>query len=134
MSKRLDIALSVPLTMDDNYTPQEMLRMSRKLREHCSRLEETVNSRLIIKEDAMGIASEIYDMVERLGWYSLGQIAKGKLKGSNVMAEIIANATQMHTALKVIMMEERPKGFEYKVSEITRKLEQTYHQMTEGVA
>ena len=134
MSFELERGLSIPLTMDDKYTPQEMLRMSRVLREHCSRLEETVDTRLIIKRDAMEIASELYDMVERLGWYALGQISKGKIKGSNVMGEIIANATQMHTALKVIMMEERQEGFEYKVSEITKELERTYHQMTGQVA
>src|SRR4030042_2715115 len=134
MSIELERELSIPLTMDDKYTPQEMLKMSRVLREYCSRLEETVDSRLIIKKDAMEIASELYDMVERIGWYALGQISKGELKASNVMSEIIANATQMHTALKVIMMKERPKGFEYKVSEITRDLEETYYKMTEQVA
>lgn len=128
MSKKLEIGLSIPLTMDDVYTPQEILKMSRVLKKHCSRLEETVDSRLIVKKDAMEMASELYDMVERLGWYTLGQIAKGKLKGSNVTQEIIGNATEMHTHLTQIMLKESPE-LKYLTTEAAKELERTYSRL-----
>jgi len=128
MSKKLEIGLSIPLTMDDLYTPQEILRMSKVLKKHCSRLEETVDSRLVIKKDAMEMASELYDMVERLGWYTLGQIAKGKLKGSNVTREIIGNATEMHTLLTQIMLKESPE-LKYLTTEAAKELERIYSRL-----
>jgi hypothetical protein len=129
MSRKLETQFSIPLRIDDSYTPQEILRMSRVLKQHCARLEETVGSRLIIKKDAMDIASELYEMVERLGWYVLGQIEQKKLKGTNIRQEIVGNATEMHTLLTQIMRRESPKGFKYVTTEATRELEEAYSRL-----
>ncbi len=134
MSKTLEISLSIPVTMDDVYAPEELLQVSRILRKHCENLVQTTQVGLTKGMDSVEIAANLHDMAEKIMWYYLGQLQKGKFRGRTEKYEILGNSTDMQKMLSKIINQEKPKGYEYQTSQEARELEKRYHQLTNRVA